>query len=161
MNKADVVDVLSFVQAGDRRTVGEGDVEMWFLVVAEVPKDFAISAVVAHFRDRPGVWLEPGHIFQRWRDHRRDQLSREDDAAREARQEALDARLAEIDELAEAKSLPAPGNRYRRRTGPNPLQVVCPWCHAGIGRACRIPQTTTTVQPHPSRVEAAATKETA
>ena len=35
MNKADIVDVLTAVRAGDNRTVGQGDVEMWFQVIGD------------------------------------------------------------------------------------------------------------------------------
>lgn len=73
MNKSDVVDVLTMVAAGDRRTVGDADVQMWHLVIGDIPKDFALSAVVAHRRDRPGVWIEPGHIAERWAVFRREQ----------------------------------------------------------------------------------------
>jgi len=76
VNKSDVVDVLSMVAAGDRRTVGDADVEMWFLVMGDVPKDFALSAIVAHRRDFPGIWMEPGHIVDRWRTHQRDKTQR-------------------------------------------------------------------------------------
>lgn len=163
MTKQEIALLLAVVQAGDRRTVGEADVELWFHVAGEVPLDFAKTAALAHFRDRPGVWLEPGHIWSRWRDHRRDQLAREDDAAREARQAALDARLAGVDELAEAKAIPADEAKVvirRSLHGPNPLTVPCPWCRAGTGRPCTIPDTRQlTTNPHPSRVEAVQPKE--
>jgi hypothetical protein len=64
MNKADIVDVLTAVRAGDNRTVGQGDVEMWFQVIGDLPKDLSIKAVVEHRKTSPGVWLEPGHINQ-------------------------------------------------------------------------------------------------
>ncbi len=158
MNKADVVDILSLVQAGDRRTVGEGDVEMWFLVISDVPKDFATSAVVAHFRDCPGVWLEPGHIVQRWREFRQDRAMRESDAERAARQAALDARVAEaIEPAVAATAIPLKYTRPSQRQDgkPNPLSIRCPWCHAGEFRPCKTPNTDVTLRdPHPSRVEA-------
>lgn len=159
MNKSDVVDVLSFVAAGDRRTVGDADVEMWFLVMGDVPKDFALHAVIAHRRENPGQWLEPGHIVQRWKDHRRDQLAREPDAMREARQAQLDARLVDAIETFPAATTELRFTRPSQRSGdgPNPLAVRCPWCHAGEYRPCQIPGTNTAMRnPHPSRIEAAA-----
>jgi len=160
VNKSDIVDVLSFVAAGDRRTVGDADVEMWFLVMGDVPKDFALHAVVAHRRDCPGMWLEPGHIVQRWKGHRRDELSREPDPMREARQAALDARLVEaIDTVIDSSNvIPLRFARPSQRSGdgPNPLSVRCPWCRAGEHRPCQTPGTTVTLRnPHPSRVDAA------
>lgn len=76
MNHHDIIDLLTAVRAGDNRTVGHGDVEMWHAVIADIPKDFALAAVIAHRRDRPGVWLEPGHIAERWASHRRDRVQR-------------------------------------------------------------------------------------
>ena len=158
MNKSDIVDVLSFVAAGDRRTVGDADVEMWFLVMGDVPKDFALHAVVAHRRECPGTWLEPGHIVQRWKDDRRDQLAREPDQMRESRQAALDARLAEaIDTVIDNNVIPMRFTRSSQRTndGPNPLSVRCPWCRAAENRPCQTPGTNVTLRsPHPSRIDA-------
>jgi len=156
VNKSDIVDVLSFVAAGDRRTVGDADVEMWFLVISDVPKDFALHAVIAHRRDCPGVWLEPGHIVQRWKDHRRDELSREPDRVREARQAELDARLVEAIDTANTNVLPLRFTRQSNRTDgkPNPLSVRCPWCRSGEHRPCQIPGTNVTMREvHPSRRE--------
>lgn len=154
MDRSDVVDVLTAVAAGTGREIGEVDVKLWQSVVGDVPKRFALEAVLAHFRECPGVWLEPGHIVQRWRDYRRDQIAREPDEMREARQAALDARLVEaVEELVEAKSVPAP-LKFTRREGPNPLNVACPWCKATVGRACTVPQTRDITKPHPSRIEA-------
>jgi hypothetical protein len=150
MNRSEVALLLATVQSGDRRTVGEADVELWHAVIGDdVQLGFAQQAVVAHFRDMPGVWLEPGHILQRWKDFRRDQFERSDEM-REARQAALDARLVEaVEELGEAFTPP----KFQRREGPNPLNVACPWCKASIGRACTIPNTHTITKPHPSRIE--------
>ena len=153
MNRSDVVDVLTAVAAGTGREIGEVDVQLWQSVMGDIPKQFALDAVLTHFRERPGVWLEPGHIVQRWKDYRRDQLSREPDEMREARQAALDARLVEaVEELVDATTLPP--LTFTRQEGPNPLNVPCPWCKATIGRACIIPNTRNITKPHPSRIEA-------
>jgi len=149
MKKSEVALLLALVQSGDRRTVGEADVEMWFAVAGEVPLEFAKQAVIAHFSEKPGMWLEPGFIVSRWKDFRRDQFERSDEM-REARQAALDARLVEaVEELGEAFTPP----KFQRREGPNPLNVACPGCKASIGRACTIPNTHTITKPHPSRIE--------
>jgi hypothetical protein len=158
MNRNDIIDVLTAVAAGDRRTVGQADVDMWSAVVSDdtrVTKDEALVAVVEHFRECPGVWLEPGHVVQRVRAARRDRLEREPDEMREARQKALEAKVAEdIAELAESKGL---GDVTFQRPGrDSPLTVKCPWCRADVGDRCVIPHT----QPeqkmrrfHPSRKE--------
>lgn len=79
MKRDDIIDVLTAVAAGDRRTVGEADVTMWGQVINDgtrITKDEALIAVVAHFRERPGVWLEPGHIVERVFARRRDAIDR-------------------------------------------------------------------------------------
>lgn len=76
MTRDDVIDVLSAVAAADRRTVGEADVDVWQAIIGGLTKDFALQAVRDHLRDRPGVWLEPGHVYQRARAIYRDELDR-------------------------------------------------------------------------------------
>lgn len=78
MNKQDIIDVLTAVRAGDNRTVGQGDVEMWHLVIGKLNKDQALQAVIEHRQERPGTWLEPGHILQIVRNHQRDTTQRAD-----------------------------------------------------------------------------------
>src|SRR6476620_1328278 len=137
MNRDDVIDVLTAVAAADRRTVGEADVDVWQAVIGDLPKDLALQAVRDHLREKPGVWLEPGHIYERVRAIRRDQLEREPDEHRDARQEALAAKVAQdIAVLAATKAIP----KYQR-PDVNPLTVKCPWCKAGIGTRCYVPGT--------------------
>ena len=64
MNRDDVIDVLTAVSAADRRTVGQADVDVWQAVIGDLPKDLAFQAVRDHLREKPGVWLEPGHIYE-------------------------------------------------------------------------------------------------
>lgn len=159
MNRSDLIDVLTAVSAGTGREIGEADVALWQQVLTpEIPAQFAIAAVVAHFRDRPGVWLEPGHIVERWRAHRRDILDRQTDTERQAYRAAVDARILDaIEPTVEATKLPAKHTRPSQRTDDahDPLRVRCPWCRAGEFRPCQIPGTNVTMRdPHPSRVEA-------
>lgn len=95
MTKNDVVDVLTAVAVGDRRTVGKNDVALWFRVIGELPKDLAMQAVVDHFTECPGVWLEPGHIVARVRAIRRDMYERESDEERAYRQDAQSLKAAQ------------------------------------------------------------------
>lgn len=156
MNRDDVIDVLTAVAAADRRTVGAADVDVWQAVIGDLPRDFALKAIRAHLQEHPGVWLEPGHIYQRWKTFHRDQLDREPDHAREARQEALAAKAAEdIEELAERKGLNTAPKPFQPRRHPE-LTVRCPWCAANIGNRCVVPNTTTVLSNgfHPCRTEA-------
>lgn len=71
MTRDEVIDVLSVVAAATRRTVGELDVTIWQGVIGSLDKADAIQAVGDHLRDKPGVWLEPGHVYQRARENTR------------------------------------------------------------------------------------------
>lgn len=158
MTREELGQVLKVVAAATRRTFGEADFAIWHPIIKDVPVDWAKKAVVAHFKDFPGVWLEPGHIYQRWRTYRLDQVARESREDREARQAALDAAKVdpEILALARAKAIPEEEPKYKRR-GMGSKTVACPWCHAGIGRPCVIPGSTDVLKSgsHPSREEAA------
>lgn len=134
MNRDDIIDLLTAIAAGDRRTVGNADVEFWQAIVSDVPKDLALEAVRNHFRERPGVWLEPGHIVQGARDIQRERLQRETDEMRTARQAALDARIAELevttDPVVYLRDLPD-------NPGRGPRWVRCPYCRANPGEPCQ------------------------
>lgn len=160
MNRDDVIDVLSVVAAATRRTVGETDVDIWQAVIGDLPKEIALRAVRDHLREKPGIWLEPGHIYERVRAIRRDQLDREPDSAREARQEALAAKAAEdIEELAERKGIQHLPTRHFQRPQTNYLAVRCPFegCRAAEGQQCANRRTGDRPAGgvHPSRIEAA------
>lgn len=155
MNRDDVIDVLTVVAAASRRTVGNADVDVWHAVICDLPKELALRAVRDHLRDKPGVWLEPGHIYERVRAIRREELDRESDGERDARQKALERKVEkDVDALAASKAIPGPV-KYPRPTA-NPLMVHCSWCHSGVGTRCIVPRTTQVMKEfHPSRVEAA------
>ncbi|MEX7470163.1 hypothetical protein AB4Z39_10670 [Mycobacterium adipatum] len=68
MNRDDVIDVLTAVAAADRRTVGEADVQIWLGVLEHIPLDVALEAVRDHLRDKPDMWMQPGHVYQRSRE---------------------------------------------------------------------------------------------
>ena len=154
MNRNDVIDVLSVVAAATRRTIGETDVDVWQAIIGDDDRELALRAVRDHLANQPGIWLEPGHIHQRVRAYRRDQLEREPDTAREARQEALAAKAAEdLELLAERKAIPT--NTIHRRPAPAALTIRCPWCRASTGRPCTNTATQKPCAPHPARIEAA------
>lgn len=163
MNRNDVIDVLSVVAGASRRTIGEVDVDVWQGVIGDLPRDAALKAVRDHLRESPGVWLEPGHVYQRAKAALRDIAEKEHtkqlvDEGRVARQAALDAANRErIEELTAQVGQPYP--RPSKTHGINPLSVVCPYeaCRSKAGYVCvnsalgMKPRR----EPHPSRVDAA------
>ena len=77
MTPEDVIDILTAIAVTDRRTVSGNEVTMWHKIIGDLPKDLALQAVVDHFRERPGVWLEPGHIVAGVRAIRQDRAMRQ------------------------------------------------------------------------------------
>jgi hypothetical protein len=150
MNRNDVIDVLTVVAAADRRTTGHADVDVWQAVVGDIPKDLALQAVRDHLREQPGVWLEPGHVYQRARVMTRDQLEREPAALREARQAALDAKAAA--DAAERVHWVGPLKHIRPRV--NSLILQCPHCGVRSGARCVVPGTNRPPYggTHPARI---------
>jgi hypothetical protein len=159
MNRDDVIDVLTAVAAADRRTVGHADVDVWQAVIGDLPKDPALQAVRDHLREQPGVWLEPGHVYQRARVFMRDQLEREPTELREARQAALDAKAAED----AAERVHWVGPLTHRRPGVNSLMQRCPHCGARSGARCVVPGTNRPPYggTHPARIAQALDTENA
>lgn len=160
MNRDDVIDVLSVVAAATRRTVGEADVAIWSEIIGGDDKQLALKAVRDHLADQPGVWLEPGHVHQRVRAMVRDQLEREPDQLRGARQTALEAKAArDIDQL--TRDIGRPDyTRPSQAHAINPLSVRCPYepCRANVGYVCvntAFKGGKPRSEPHPSRVDAA------
>ena len=76
MTRNELIDVLSVIAAATRRTVGETDVEIWGSVIGHLDKDLALEAVAMHIREKPGVWLEPGHVVANARGILRDRAAR-------------------------------------------------------------------------------------
>ena len=155
MNRDDVIDVLTAVVAADRRTVGHADVDIWRAVIGDIPKDLALQAVRDHLREQPGVWLEPGHVYQRARVFMRDQLEREPAELREARQAVLEAKVAE--DAAERAHWTGPLKHQRPQC--NWLLIRCPHCGAAPLKRCAVPGTNRPPYggTHPARLEAAET----
>ncbi|YCU47991.1 zinc finger domain-containing protein [Mycobacteroides abscessus] len=166
MTRDEVIDVLTAVVAADRRTVGKADVDVWQAVIGDLPVEMAVEAVRDHLRERPDVWLQPGHIYERVKAKRRDQLARESADERRAREDqrdiALEARNRErLGELVEAMGKPL-RQFIRPSTGSGPAHpettVDCPWvsCRAKPGRPC-VNHDGTPLKGgafHPSRTEA-------
>jgi len=90
MNRNDVIDVLTVIAAGDRRTVGEADVSLWLGTIGGLDKADAIAAVGKHFQTSE-KWLMPVHLIALAREIARDRMMRETGAERQARTDAIDA----------------------------------------------------------------------
>lgn len=78
MQRDDVIDLLAIVQATDNREVGPVDVNVWAKIIGHLDRDECTDAIMAHRREQPGVWLEPGHIAARVKARHRDRYDRMD-----------------------------------------------------------------------------------
>lgn len=114
-----------------------------------------------------GRTISPGELIHHARQVRQERALREPDSAREARQAALDTKVAErvaerINDMAGDAFTPE-YDRPSERRGFNPLSVRCPHCRAGVGQACMNSafKGAKRHQPHPSRIDAAHEKENA
>lgn len=61
----EMVNLLTYVAAADRRTVSEVDVQVWLEAATDgqwPSIEAAYRAVRLHRREQPGKWLEPGHV---------------------------------------------------------------------------------------------------
>jgi hypothetical protein len=76
MDQDDIRDLLAIVQAVDSRDIGDVDVTMWLTLLSGLHKDDCLGAIMAHRREEPGVWLEPGHVVKRAKAIARDRLDR-------------------------------------------------------------------------------------
>lgn len=64
MIRSDMAKVLAFIQLGDNRHVDGLVLDYWMQVVGDLDFDAAMSAVRRFRRERPGVYLEPGHLLE-------------------------------------------------------------------------------------------------
>lgn len=78
MTRDEVIDLLAIVQAVDGRDVSTPDIAIWLQILGDQTRDACTDAVMAHRREQPGVWLEPGHILGRVKAKQRDRLDRMD-----------------------------------------------------------------------------------
>jgi hypothetical protein len=78
MNRDDTQELLSTVQSFDNRRVDATVISLWHELLERYTKDECIDAVVQHKAERPGDWLEPGHIIQIVRAARNDRFERSD-----------------------------------------------------------------------------------
>lgn len=155
MMRNEVIDLLTMIQAFDKRTVGEPDVVAWedSAKRGRWTYDEASEAVREYYAkttsERP--FIMPSHITNMVRANReiehmrfqRDSLPPINPRVREA-----------IEQVAETTHIPAEPRPMRN----NALSVVCPHCKAPIGQTCTRPRLIgrpKPMMPHPSRKELA------
>lgn len=106
MTRDDMLDLYALVQASDgREEATEADELVWSRIVGHLSVDDCAEAIIAHFREQPNVWLQPGHILARVRARRADELARMD----------ADERSAEI---AAARNMQRDRHGYIDRSAP-------------------------------------------
>ena len=64
MTREQMARVLAFVQLGDNRHVDGLVLDYWLQIVGDLDFDTAMGAVVRFRRERPGTYLEPGHLLE-------------------------------------------------------------------------------------------------
>ncbi len=64
MNRAQVVDLLSYAAACDQRTIGDADVLVWHDIIGPLDFDTVLAAMRQHYRRAPDIRLKPGHLWQ-------------------------------------------------------------------------------------------------
>lgn len=92
MTKTETAQLLTLVAAFDRRTLGETDVEAWYLIVADLEPNDCMEAVREHFLTERS-WLMPADVRTR--------------AIAASRRRAGKERLAELERQREAENPPA------------------------------------------------------
>ena len=62
MNRLEVAQVLTKIQLIDNRQVDKLVLEAWFELIGGLEFTDALEGVNLHRLEKPGVWLEPGHV---------------------------------------------------------------------------------------------------
>jgi hypothetical protein len=81
--------VVAKIQLGDNRQVDRLVLEYWWELIGPVHYEDALAAVSMHRREKPGVWLEPGHVIA---DAKRAKETRERIARRSPDADAIEQR---------------------------------------------------------------------
>ena len=63
MTPEQTAQLLELVTAGTGRTFGRIDLVLWHKILARLDSQRCQDAVLSHFTHKPGVWLEPGHVW--------------------------------------------------------------------------------------------------
>lgn len=145
MNWDECVDLLTVVAAYDHRQVGKVDIQAWLPIMSPWMFDEARDAVVAHFVERPGVWLEPGFIVARCR------AARQDTSMRSSAVAAIEPPIPAPDVAARGMAA------VREVLGAEPGESTwpaarCGWCKAAEGQPCVTADGRPRGTPHPARL---------
>ena len=63
MNEQEAWELLTLASARDNRTVSQSVAKVWAGDLEWVAIDVAVDALTLHYRERPDVWLLPGHVI--------------------------------------------------------------------------------------------------
>ncbi len=63
MNLIELGGVVAKIQLGDGRQVDEAVLAYWFEAIGHLPVTDALDAVLMHRQERPGEWLDVGHVL--------------------------------------------------------------------------------------------------
>lgn len=64
MLKSEVIELLYLVTAIDNRVVDQSMIDVWYNLIGHMTKEEAVAALREFRLTRPGVYLEPGHLWQ-------------------------------------------------------------------------------------------------
>lgn len=64
MNRRETATLLAKVQLGDNRVVDALVIEYWHDTIGDLEFDDAMAALRSFRRERPGTYLEPGHLLE-------------------------------------------------------------------------------------------------
>ena len=63
MNEQEAFALLTLASGRDNRTVSQAVAKIWAADLDLVNFDDAEGALTLHYRERPDVWLQPGHVI--------------------------------------------------------------------------------------------------
>lgn len=177
MTREEVFDLLTYMAARDRRTVGKADVAAWFEDAGDLDYADAREAVRIHFREST-EWLVPAHIRRLVKSIRERRLANSDlaiPAADPADEATYRQALKDITRRLGNGKMPfraieggrgkaAPSKAYRDARSAEDNErvlgqtIACPveWCSALAGQPC-VSQVhgKPLAKGHPSRIKAA------
>jgi len=176
MNYQEANVLITVIAAGDNRSTDDRSVEYWRDMLSDISFEDALEAVVIHRREFT-EWMQPAHVRRIVKQRRNlrgaaSNVIYEPDAAdsveldirkrRALMRRAADGQLG-VQPVGLALAVPAVQAALPEavascieavRTARRPLDVRCPYCHAGPGIACRATKSAPQGFMHPARREA-------
>jgi len=96
MNTHETIDFLSALYVHDHRTIGDADIQLWSMGLADLPLPLVMEAFCAHIQEST-EWTQVAHIRKLAVKIRRDRADRETEEERQARYSRIDAKAAPAD----------------------------------------------------------------